>query len=373
MTLSRRIVLGALAAGALAGVAHAAPQLGVAAKRLSRARHGFNLPGIGDTPLADMRRIEPQALKALRSLGFDSIRLPIEPALLTQERGQASVFLTSLALSVEQFLIAGFTVTLDMHPGPKSADLLRDRPDQGGVMITEAWRQLLPLCQDLPEESVMLELLNEPALPAALWPDLRRRLADLVRQKTTAHTLIWGAANYQTIEETLSDQGLKDDNAIAAVHYYYPMIFTHQDQDWADGPLKVIKGFPFPARSGSDAVRSLRNRMERQGQGDAVEMIDKETKTDWTPERIQTDMARLKAWAASTGWPIIVNEFGVYRSGARPEDRALWLKTLRVAAEAGGFGWAHWEIDQGFGFMQDRNRPQTIDPLMINALLGRPS
>jgi endoglucanase len=368
-------MLAALGAGAFASAPWSAQARNmrspVAARRLNKARRGFNLPGIGDTPMAEMRRIEPQALAALHRLGFDSIRLPIEPALLRQDASQTAVFLAALDLAIGQFLSAGFTVTLDMHPGPKSADLLRQHPDQGAELIAGAWRALLPLCADLPADEVMLEMLNEPALPADLWPKLRQTLVDTIRRKTTTHTLVWGAANYQTVEETLADKGPQDDNAIVAVHYYYPMIFTHQAQTWSDGPLKVISGFPFPSSRELGSIRNLRQRMQTQGQADAVALIDKEIQTDWTPARIGRDMARLKDWSVATGWPVTVNEFGVFRSGASPKDRALWLKSLRTRAEAGGFGWAHWEIDQGFGFMADRNRPATVDPLMIDALLGR--
>ncbi len=368
-------MLAALGTGAFASAA--GPSQGAsdgattAARRLGKARRGFNLPGIGDTPLAEMRRIESQALAALHRLGFDSIRLPIEPALLRQDARQTSLFLAAIDLAVGQFLSAGFTVTLDMHPGPKSADLLRQHPDQGADMIVEAWRTLLPLCADQPADAVMLEMLNEPALPTDLWPKLRQTLVETIRRSTTAHTLVWGAANYQTVEETLADKGPKDDNAIVAVHYYYPMIFTHQAQTWSEGPLKAISGFPFPSSRNLDSVRGLRQRMQVKGHPDAVALIDKETETDWTPARVGKDMARLKDWSVKTGWPVTVNEFGVFRSGAKPSDRALWLKALRTGAEDGGFGWAHWEIDQGFGFMTDRNRPATVDPLMIDALLGR--
>jgi endoglucanase len=368
-------MLGGLAACAFATAAHgqttpASLRSATAAARLNTARRGFNLPGIGDTPVAEMRRIEPQALAALRKLGFDTIRLPVDPSLLIQDADQTALFRSALILSVEQILLAGFSLTLDMHPGGKSSDLLRRSPETGSRLIVDAWRALLPVCLDLPADLVMLEMLNEPALPSDQWLELRPKLVDLIRSRTDSHTLIWGAANYQTIEETIADQGPGDDNAIAAVHYYYPMIFTHQGQDWVEGPLKAIRGFPFPSRRDFPDIRNLRQRMMAQGHLDAAKMIDEETGIDWTPDRIDADMQRLQTWSAATGWPVIVNEFGVYRAGAREADRALWLKSLRSSAERCGFGWAHWEIDEGFGFMSDRNDPSSIQPRLIDALLG---
>ncbi len=375
MTFSRRTMLGGLVTCAFATAAHGqvapAPlRSATAAARVNTARRGFNLPGIGDTPVAKMRRIEPQALRALRKLGFDTIRLPVDPSLLTQDASQTAVFLSALTLSVEQILLAGFSLTLDMHPGGKSSQLLRKSPEIGSRLILDAWQALLPVCLDLPADAVMLEMLNEPALPSDRWRELRPKLVELIRSKTGSHTLIWGAANYQTIEETIADTGPEDDNAIAAVHYYYPMIFTHQGQDWSEGPLKVIRGFPFPSRGDLPEIRDLRQRMMAQGHLDAAKMIDEETRIEWTPSRIETDMQRLQKWSAASGWPVIVNEFGVYRAGAREADRALWLKSLRSSAEKCGFGWAHWEIDEGFGFMSDRNDPLSIEPRLIDALLG---
>jgi endoglucanase len=376
MTLSRRKLLAGLAAGSLATWPHGAAAQGPEHQgwqgiSLRRPQRGFNLPGVGDTSPGEAQAIEPRALSALRALGFDTIRLPVEPALLCADEAQSSLFLSGLDVAIEQLLLADFTVTLDMHPGPQSADLLRDHPNQGGDLVMRAWQKLLGLRSGWPGDSVALELLNEPALPSALWPDLRGRLAALIRGSGSSHTLVWGAANYQTIEETIADQGPEDDDAIVAVHYYYPMIFTHQGQDWVDGPLEAIQGFTFPSSASSPAVRVLKQHMEAQGRTDAVELIDKETEFEWAAARIAADMARLKDWALRIGRPVVINEFGVYRKGARVHDRAAWLKAVRASAENNGFGWAHWELDQGFGFMTDRTDPRSIEPEILEALLGR--
>ncbi len=68
------------------------------------------------------------------------------------------------------------------------------------------------------------------------------------------------------------------------------------------------------------------------------------------PTRIQADFEAVARWADTHGVPrgaILLGEFGVVRfhrqyRGALDEHRTLWLRTVREAAEASGFGWSVW-------------------------------
>ena len=83
---------------------------------------------------------------------------------------------------------------------------------------------------------------------------------------------------------------------------------------------------------------------------------------------------RVGAWAARNSIPrhrILLGEFGALRSDARhiaaaAPDRARYVRDVREAAEAGGFGWAFWNLFDGMGLMDDATR--AFDPAMIAAL-----
>ena len=247
---------------------------------------------------------------------------------------------------------------------------MRADPPKGGDLIAAAWHRLVADAHHLPSSRVALELLNEPPLAQADWRSLRQNLVAEIRKTAPRHTLIWSAAQNQTIEETVADTGPTDTNAIAAVHYYYPMIFTHQGQTWDHSPYEAIRQLPFPFDARDPQVVAIAAHLRSAGRADSLNELDAATKKPWTQARIDRDFASLRAWSQSSGWPVVVNEFGVYRDFALQGDRGRWLGAVRRAAETNGFGWCHWEFDEGFGFTRSRDDASLIDEDVIAALLG---
>lgn len=368
--LSRRQLLLGLSATSLISASPSIGRGSIAINRLNHFKRGFNLPGVADTSFDKSRLPSADVFAQLKGFGFEAVRLPIDPGQLLQNATDRAAFLRGLEKTVGMILASGLRLMLDMHPNGAISDILKNDHLLGGGMIESAWNELLMIADFCPPDLVMMEVLNEPQLPAAVWPVLRQRLVDLIRRKLNQHTLIWCAANYQTIEETVSDSGPDDDNAIAAVHFYYPMIFTHQGRNWTDDALSKITDYPFPSTKGMPGINQLRLRMQREGRADAVEMIDRETSVTWDPARIDEEFSKLKDWSRKTAWPVIINEFGVLRWSAPKADRALWLHTVRTAAENNGFGWTHWDMDQAFGFMTDRRDRNSFDGPIIQALTG---
>ena len=170
---------------------------------------GFALPDW----LATQARVPATALlMELRARGFESIRLPVDPAYVTPST------LTGIVDVLTAVTGFGFNAILDLHPG---GDL---EPDQ----VIRAWDLLAPVLADTPPDTVYAELLNEPSLEPRAWRSLRDRLAGDIRRVAPLHTLIWGPARVQGIWELDATGPLADDNSIVAVHYYTPMGFTHQ-------------------------------------------------------------------------------------------------------------------------------------------------
>ena len=228
------LLLASLAAPALAAAAPA---------RVKVPTRGFALPNwLADPPYEPATAV----LAKLRDLGFETIRLPIDPAAVSARmvRHVASVLSTVTN--------HGFNAILDVHLGAGAT------PES----ISDAWRALADVVADTDPVSVYPELLNEPPYDPAVWADLRDQLAEIVRGRCPDHTLIWGPARYQGIWELDSVPPLPDRNSIVAVHYYSPMGFTHQCENWDDSPLARLHGLPFPAtrrlRCGGRARRDAR-------------------------------------------------------------------------------------------------------------------
>jgi endoglucanase len=307
---------------------------------------GFNLP---DWLATDPRAPSDTVLEKLRAIGFETIRLPLDPRIVTAD------FTRHVAGVLATVTTKGFNAILDLHPGG----------DFTAADAAAAWKVLAPVIADTSTANVYAELLNEPPMDAAAWASLRDDLAGIVRAAAPEHTLIWGPARVQGIWELANAKPLPDPNAIVAVHYYTPMGFTHQCENWDDSPLARIKNLPFPATRDTDQVTTLAASLDT---GDRA-FLDGEFKRPWTIANIAADFAEAGAWAKGHGVPMMLGEFGVLNFCVDPASRGNWVRAVRQAAEANGLGWASWEADQGFGFIVDRTSPAGFDASMLEALL----
>ena len=213
------------------------------------------------------------------------------------------------------------------------------------------------------------ELVNEPPLGQATWLELRDRLAAIVRSGC-AHTIVWGPARYQGTWELAETPPLADKNSIAAVHYYAPMAFTHQCENWDRSPIGRLKNLPFPATRDTPAVTALVAGLRSAGDEAALAALEDAFGHPWTEARIAADFAGVAEWSRGNDCPVILDEFGALGFCSDVASRANWNRAVRNAAEANGIGWTYWELDNGFGFIRDRRSTERFDRSMIDALLG---
>ena len=356
MHINRRtasaLILSAIAAPAFA--ATKAPAVKVPTR-------GFNLP---DWLAAEPRVPADATLTLLRDLGFETIRLPVDPEFALSDGADAYV-----ANVLGTVTTHGFNAMLDMHPGG-SLDFENDF-DAASDRVDDAWRALAAIVAGTSASQVYPELLNEPPMSPKSWGKLRDRLAATVREACPDHTLVWGPARVQGIWELDDTPALRDTNAIVAVHYYTPMGFTHQGQDWDENsPLARIKDLPFPATRKSPEVVALAEAFKAAGDQEALDYLNGEFDGAWSVKHIEADFATLAKWSKKHKTPVMLNEFGVLNFSVDSVSRANWVRAVREAAEAHGIGWTYWEADQGFGFIADRLGSDRVEQSMIEALLG---
>jgi len=363
----RREALLLLAAGALGPFMAAAPRVGAAPEML---RKGFNLPD--QVPGRARNAAEAGVLKRLRDLGMTHVRLPVEAEyVLASFSGPATVTsaLDDLERAVERLLGLGYCVSVDMHPGSDFQRLQRQSPDKAHSALLAGWRDLSARLARWPAKRVFAELLNEPATTDDVWRSFAERLAVEVRARLPQTTIIVGPAPFQRHEALAGWRPLADRNVVYAVHYYDPMIFTHQGADWDKGaPWARMEGVPFPIQADDPALAKLLAAAIDRKDAVAADELRKDARVAWTAADIMRKFAELAAWSATHSAPVVLNEFGVLRFKAKRADRLAWLAAVRAAAEENGFGWTHWDFAGGFGLLDDSGR---IDQGVIDALLAR--
>lgn len=364
-----------------AAVAHAGdgakascPATSVAADRVAAMARGFNLVGWLDR--SNARRPSTALLGSLRRLGFSHVRLPVDGELLTLDLNTASAVearLAELDNALGTLLALGYAVSVDMHPSASFNELHVASPETGHARLEAVWRAVAERLRSQPPGRVFVELLNEPAIDPDTWWMQAERLAGVIREILPDHTLIVGAAGFERIEPLVERRPLSDPNIVYAVHYYDPMVFTHQGADWMDdGVMKYLSAVPFPGALDAAPLAAAIRRLQQEGHTAAADALKSAFAEPWRPERISRALEAAGEWGRLHRRAIIVNEFGVLGWKAEPEARRRWVSTVRSASERACMGWAYWELDGGFGFVSEQRDVPDVDLGLVGALLGPP-
>ncbi len=369
--LTRRQAMGAIGAmgGALAAAGLAGSGRARAAAGPRVPSRGFNLPGWVDR--ADGAAPSRPALAALRGLGFRTVRLPVDGNRLAAGDAEARAAMAGIRAAAGMLVDEDFDVIVDLHPSGAFASALSDTPGEGARLAVAAWTRLRDVVADLPAERVYPELMNEPPLEHARWLALRERLAGEIRARCPDHTIVWGPARYQGLWEIVRTSPLADPNAVAAVHYYSPMAFTHQCETWMPSPLERLSHLPFPATAHAPGIEAARERLRQKGDDEALAYLDDAFDGPWSKNAVRDEFDKVGRWSRAHGCPVVLDEFGVLGFCVDAASRAGWIAAVRSAAEDNGFGWVYWELDQGFGFMESRKRAGGFDMTMVDAMMGR--
>ncbi|WP_128928271.1 glycoside hydrolase family 5 protein [Bradyrhizobium guangxiense] len=350
---------------AFAGDCVPVPQT-VAPGRLAALSRGFNADGWinGEVPSRGL-------LQQLRKSGMSHVRLPV-PAERVMPRFAAKAerdeTLRVVDKALKQLTALGYATSVDLHPGERFNRLHKDDPDAALQQMQEAWSGLAEVIRSYPADRVFAELLNEPDIDAGKWQIEVETLAAFVRRLLPTTTLIVGPVNWQRADSLPRFRPLPDPDVVYAIHFYDPMVFTHQAHWDAQNPLHDIIDLPYPINASDPKVRALRQDLQDRGATKALGMLDTAIAAAEAKPGVDRWLAPALEWQQQFARPIIVNEFGVLKAGAPRASRLRWLAEVTAYARDHCWGWTHWELTQGFGLVdRSTGRP---DPDVMRALRG---
>ncbi|TFV74692.1 endoglucanase [Bradyrhizobium frederickii] len=338
----------------------------VAPGRLAALSRGFNADGWinGAAPSREL-------LQQLRRAGMSHVRLPVPaervmPGFASKDEREATLRVLDKAL--KQLTALGYAISVDLHPGDRFNRLHKE--DQGAALrqMQEAWSGLAEVIRSFPADRVFAELLNEPDIDADKWQTEVEALAAFVRKLLPANTLVVGPVNWQRADSLPRFRPLPDPDVVYAIHFYDPMVFTHQAHWDGQDPLHDIIDLPYPINSGDPKIQALRQDLQLRGATKALGMLDVAIAAAKDKPGADRWLAPALQWQQQFARPIIVNEFGVLKAGAPRASRLRWLAEVTAYARDHCWGWTHWELAQGFGLV-DRNTGRP-DPDVMRALLG---
>lgn len=339
-------------------------------ERTSVLQHGINLSGWfgGSSDLSAQHLASftnASDLKLIHEMGFDSVRIGIDPSLivghghLEPANPQA---LAALDRAIQQAFANHLAVMLCVFPNSDyKHNLMSERGVDDFVLL---WRILALHFVGADHDKLFYELMNEPEMPDPYrWMGIQARVDEAIRQIDTVHTIIATAANYSSLGDLLQLEPLRDANVIYNFHFYEPYPFTHQGAAWGADDWIYYKNIPYPA-----TPETLAAQMKKVPGDLARYNLFLYGASGWNRESIAQRIQFTAAWAQERHVPLICNEFGAYRDTADPASRARWIDDVRSALEANHIGWAMWDYRGNFGVVTRSDTGITPDPAILKAL-----
>jgi|SRR6516225_2088905 aryl-phospho-beta-D-glucosidase BglC (GH1 family) len=337
-------------------------------KRVEHLRHGIN----ASEWMAQSGDYSPQRLRAfitlddiakMHSMGFDHVRLSIDPAIFRCdgpwsqcERVQLLDEVIAKALSLD------LAVIIDIHPSDEYKRQLASS-DSAAEKFTMLWNQIASYYAKSNPDLVFFEVLNEPEVGLYRWAGIQQSVVSVIRRAAPLHTIIVTGGEYSNPDDLARMPQVADDNIIVNFHYYSPHIFTHQGASWGEGYWSTLRQVPFPGTPELVAAA-----IAKQTDDFARWKLTEFGLEHWDAQHIAGEIRFAAEWAASRHVPLTCNEFGVYRTYANPDDRMRWLQAVRTALEQNKIGWTMWDYQGGFGVVTKKNGTTIEDEGVLRAL-----
>jgi hypothetical protein len=415
--LTRRRLVGGLAATVAAGRPVGAAMLGD--PPAVRLRRGMNLwpwfsltrefpPPRSDydwPPYQEARPVPTRGdLAALRKIGVDFVRLPVDPGpLLGFSADRRAALMDDVIKAIALAHSEDLSVVLNLHPNGathhwNATNLLGSSKSPMFSQYIDLVRALALRLSRFDKLSVAFEPVNEPPqnCVASNWPSTQRTIVRAARVAAPHLTLVVTGACGSMIAglEALDPSSVGDENVIYTFHFYEPYVFSHQGAPWmtSEPMYRYLNSVPWPSGAGSKeaTLAAVRARMgadrstpayKKREIGATIERA-LDQYFDARPDHgfIERYFRRVETWARRHGIDpgrVLLGEFGALRSDERyvasaSIHRANYIRDVRKTAEAFGLPWAFWNLFDGMGLTID-DYSREFDPEIVVALgLGMP-
>ncbi|MFO7774795.1 MAG: cellulase family glycosylhydrolase [Candidatus Hydrogenedentota bacterium] len=303
---------------------------------------------------------------AIERLGFQHVRLPVEPGPMFDSEDPESLpddYLAHLDWAIEEFLERDIAVIVEIHTSGEFVERLEE-DDAHVENVAAFWRGFAAHLSQYDPDWLFLELLNEPRVSnAERWNWVVRELASAAREGAQEHTIVVSGHGWSNDLRLMELEPLDDPNLVYNFHFYTPHSFTHQGASWGADFWPELRHMPFPS-----TPENIQDSLEATDDERAESIVRHYGEERWDEERLRERIAEVAAWGEEHGLRLTCNEFGIYHARVPREDGLRWLTAVREAFEDHGIGWAMWDYRGGFRVVEHENGAVTPDEGVLEAL-----
>jgi endoglucanase len=347
--------------------------------RFSRGTNLSNWFNSYSDPNQYSNRFPAKTLALIKSSGFTYVRLPIGTSVLYDESNPSQLNTGNLSLvdaAVSHCIAAGLAVTIDLHSDQSNRlDSLLAADPTYSDKIAAYWKSMASYFKKYDSAQIAFEVYNEPHASAAglttqkfnWWGPVQEKLVKAIRDVTSTHKILVGGEGWNSISGLVQLPVYNYPNIVYVFHIYDPFLFTHQGADWTGWqPAMLARNVPYPATPegvaplvAAASSTELKDALNWYGsQRYNIDSLDKWIKVAYD-------------WGKARNVKVIVNEFGSYKTYAPRQSRLNLIGDMRKTFDKYGIGWAMWDCDEGFGWIDytgaNRNSP-VADAGVLQAL-----
>jgi aryl-phospho-beta-D-glucosidase BglC (GH1 family) len=301
----------------------------------------------------------------VKSWGFDHVRVPVDSYLFFtgEEEKPIESRLANLERAVELAKQNGLKLILDLHecPGHEFSEVTKSPVQKlfsdDDTYIKKTERIWACLAERYAQKGhVLFETLNEPVAPTPeIWNKVKDRLCREIRRHAPSSTIITGSNmwNWPSTYDSLTP--FDDDNVIYSVHFYEPLLFTHQKAPWIGNP-EIGEERTYPGDYGPGFVRKYGLTL---------------SSGVWDRGRLAAEFAPVNTFRKKYNASVICNEFGVY-TPVELQAQLRWYDDMLSVLKEMEIGFSYWNyknLDFGIisiGEKLHENLPQYNNSERIN-------
>jgi endoglucanase len=313
-------------------------------------------------------RFSASSLQYIKNSGFTYVRIPVGNTILFNAANPSQLNAANLIhvdAAINKSITAGLAVTINLHPWKNDMDSLLAADPLYINKVAAYWKAVAAYFKKYSADKIFFEVYNEPHASSgglttqsyAWWRPVQEKMIQAIREATTDHSIIVGGEGWNGIPGLLQLQPYTDQKLIYNFHFYDPFLFTHQGATWAGWqPAALGKNIPYP--SSSSAVAPLIAATTNTELKDALQWYGSQ---QYNIDSLDKWIKKAYDWGKENNVKLIVNEFGSYKPYAPRQSRLNWIRDVRTVFEKYKIGWAMWECDEGFGWIDypggNRNNP----------------